>query len=1043
MQRTTGLIALFAAALALPNGAMAQSQPVLTRDSFPIGDAGGILCQVQDRSVENAAKQTMFDRRWAVVCRDSPQPVGEVYSFRGSLTDAVGPITPNRRFQIDCSESANSAARGWGVVTNDVRLCRVTGTDLRYSIAVVESNGHTYVAEGFTAYDDATVLALRSVLENRVVEGSIDAATTSVADPLSFARVQAETLEPEQALAEGYRRNLGGEFAEAAAYFETLQQRLKSEDEAEINPGEFYVNRALQRSNLGEFAIANRLFGEARPLTTGDPVAGRLQRNYEAIHLLNQGFYPEAIDRLGEALDFATLGASAEAGGLSITLPLSERINQTSSGGALLGFVDELKLTPQERAQIIDAQALQIRGTAMRIEGNVVGARENLISAYAGAIAVRDGRVTSITRMRSQILAELSLIAERQGDRDTAEIYLRNGLAIVEAQYPERRAVSAMQTRLASFLLRNGSRGEAMELYRSVIDRAVGKRNAVTGFANQLNPYYRELVGQVDDDARSADDFFKASQVLVRPGVAETQTVLARELSANSDEAARLFRQANDLGRDIERFRIRFEALGKAQQSSAVLQQRTELADQIERFEQQQFRTQVELNDYPQYRVVSPRSLELAEFRAALKPGEAYARIAMAGRDLFMFYTDSSNARAYRIDLSRSDLDFLVDELRASISQLDGGQYVTYPYNIEVARELHRKLFDPISAELASVTHLIFEPDGALLRLPVDILVSDDASVETYSARQALDNADAYDFTGVNWLGRSRLVSTAVSAQAFVDARLAKKSSASREYLGMGRNTPIGDPTATNVRAVVASGNNACGWNAALWNSPIDDAELITASNIVGPTQSQLITGDAFSDDQIKAKADLQDYRILHFATHGLVTPPDPACAANPALVTSFGQNDSDGLLSFEEIFALDLDADIVILSACDTAGEASIETTRAAGVATGGGTALDGLVRAFIGAGGRAVMASHWPAPDDFDATERLMVEMFRRGETADIGTALRGSQRALMDDPATSHPYYWGGFAVIGDAARPLLSANDNPVTAAAEIDTAEVGQ
>jgi len=1025
MQKTTGMFALLLAAT-MPNSAFAQSQPVLTRDSFPIGDASGILCQVQDRSVQNGVKQSMFDRRWAVVCRDSPQPVGEIYSFRGSLPDAVGRIAANRRVKVDCTDNSRQAPQGWNAIAGSVTNCQVADTRLRYSVAMVEREGRTYVAEGFTAYDDATVLALRSIVDNQIAQGTIDAVSTSVTDPLSFARVQAETLQPEQALAEGYRRNLGGEFAEAAAYFETLQQRLKDDDDADINPGEFYVNRALQRSNLGEFGIANRLFEEARPLTAGDPVAGRLQRNYEAIHLLNQGFFPEAIERLGEALDDGTLGAAAVGDALAITLPLSERINQAASGGALLGFADELKLTQQERTQIIDAQALQIRGTAMRIDGDAAAARESLIAAYGIAIAVRDGRVTSITRMRSQILAELSLIAERQGDRGAAETYLRNGLAIVEAQYPERRAVSAMKTRLASFLLRNGERGEAMELYRNVVDQAVGKRNAVTGFANQLNPYYRELAGQVDGDPQAANDFFKASQVLVRPGVAETQAVLARELSANSDEAARLFRQSTGLGRDIERFRIRFEALGKAEQTTAVQQKRAELADQIERFEQQQFRTQVALNDYPQYRVVTPRSLELAEFRAALQPNEGYARIAMVGRDVYMFYADISTARAYRLDLTTEDLDFLVDELRSSISLLEGGGYVTYPYNIEAARELHRKLFDPISAELAGVRHLIFEPDGALLRLPVDILVVDDASVATYRARQAQPAADHYDFTGVNWMSRSRLVSTAVSAQAFVDARGAKQSAASRQYLGMGRNSPIGDVTSPRVRGVVASGSNICGWNTSLWNSPIDDAELITASNVIGRGQSQLITGEAFSDDQVKAKRDLDEYRILHFATHGLVTPPDPTCATNPALVTSFGQGESDGLLSFDEIFELNLDADIVILSACDTAGEASIEVTRAAGVSTGGGTALDGLVRAFIGAGGRAVMASHWPAPDDYDATERLMSEMFRSGSEASIGTALRNSQQTLMDSADTSHPYYWGGFAVIGDAARPLLSGN-----------------
>ena len=68
--------------------------------------------------------------------------------------------------------------------------------------------------------------------------------------------------------------------------------------------------------------------------------------------------------------------------------------------------------------------------------------------------------------------------------------------------------------------------------------------------------------------------------------------------------------------------------------------------------------------------------------------------------------------------------------------------------------------------------------------------------------------------------------------------------------------------------------------------------------------------------------------------------------------------------------------------------------------------------------------MASHWPVPDSFNATERLMTEMFRRGQGQKIGEAISQSQQLLMDDARTSHPFYWSAFAVIGDAARPLIT-------------------
>lgn len=1009
----------------------AQQRPVLLRDSFPIGDGGGILCQVQDRSVENPVKQSMFDRSWTIVCRDSPQAVANIYAFRGFDGDPASLMATVRRDGVDCA--ASTATPFSGVADAQRTMCAITDTGLEWSSISATRGQTTYVAEGFAAYDAATTLALLSVIDNSIASGTIDVASTSVSDPLSFARAQAETLKPGAALAEGYRRNLSGEYAEAAAYFEALQRRLEGDESNTRNVGEFIINRALQKSNLTEFGVAERLFAEAAPQTKGDMVAERLQRNFEAIHLINQGYLAEALERLDQPLSDG-IGAVADVGGsLAITVPLADRLNSGEGSNGLLGFVDELKLSPEERAVLIDAQALQLRGTILRISGDLAGAEDAMLDSYAKAIAVREGRVTSIARLRAQILGELALVAERRGNNDRAETYLRNSLALLEAQYPDNQAVSASKARLGAFLLRQGRDAEAITLYRSVIDSSLGKRNAISGFSNQLRPYFRLIAPLVETDPGFAEDFFKASQVLVRPGVAETQAVLSRELSASSNEGSRLFRQSLDLGRDIERLRIQFQALAKRNRTAVVSSEMSELATQIDLLERDQLRTQAELNDYPQYRVVAPRSLSLSDFRASLDDGEAYARMSIVGGDAFMFYTDKSFATAYRIALSEVDLEFEVDMLRASISAVEGGRYVTYPFEVAMARNLHTALLGPVEAKVAAVGHLVFEPDGAMLRLPVDILVVDDASVATYEARANAPDGDPFDFTGVAWLGRDKMISTAVSAQAFVDARKAPRSSGTRQYLGLGRNIPIGD-TLPSMPAVNES--DRCRWAPGVWNQPIDDRELLTAQRLIGEGNSQVLTGAEFTDAAIMGKADLSEFRILHFATHGLVTPPNPDCPAKPALLTSFGGEGSDGLLSFDEIFELNLDADIVILSACDTAGGASIEATRAAGIGSGGGTALDGLVRSFIGAGGRTIMASHWPAPDDYNATERLISEMFRVGRDQDLGLALRASQRQLMDDADTSHPYYWGGFSIIGDASRPLLSGAPAPAPTIAAL-------
>jgi CHAT domain-containing protein len=321
-----------------------------------------------------------------------------------------------------------------------------------------------------------------------------------------------------------------------------------------------------------------------------------------------------------------------------------------------------------------------------------------------------------------------------------------------------------------------------------------------------------------------------------------------------------------------------------------------------------------------------------------------------------------------------------------------------------------------------------------MLQLPVDLLVTDAASVAAWQARVAAPGGDPFDMRGVAWLGRSTDVSTAVSALAFRNTRAAPASRAARPYLGMGNNVPVGDAA---PRAAGPTVTNACAWSLAQWNRPISASELMSAQARIG-SGADVVTGAAFTDRALRQRGDLSEYRILHFATHGLVTPPRPECGARPALLTSFDSADSDGLLSFDEIFGLRLDADLVILSACDTAGSASITATREAGITSGGGSALDGLVRAFIGAGGRSVIASHWPAPDSFGATERLIGGLFEAAPGTGIAAALGQAQGVLMDQAQTSHPFYWAGFAVIGDGAQPVISAR----TAASDSEGATAG-
>jgi len=1013
-----------ALALTAPGSALAQAGDPTLRDSFSIGDQGGSLCEVQ-ATVRDSVIKGMFDRAWLIVCRDASQPVGYVRMLRATPGEARARIDAGRSGTISCVGDA----------------CTVKDSAIGWTTRV-EADGNTaYAVEGFSAYDDALRIALASIREKRVVPGQIKVATTSVGGNDGFARTLAGTIDVDKALAEGYRRNHSGDYAEAAEFFEALSRRaLDDQAAADIDPTEFTLNRALQRSNLGEFAEADRLFGEVEAIPTSDPVQLRLRRNFRAIHALNQRDYDGAAAILQTPIPPLTDAVKIEDGAVTLTPEIAAGINSGANARAVRQASDRERLTPVERAQIIDAQATHLLGTVERLRGNPGAAKSAQLKGLTDAIAVREGRVTSIVRLRSQMLGELALAEEALGDNAAADARFQESINALAVEYPETNALASAQARYAAFLTRHGQDDKALGIYQGVVTALAGSQRSTTGMANMMAPYYRLLAARAATDPKAASDFFVASQLQVRPGVADTQAVLARELSSGSSDGARLFRQATTLNRDIERARIEDARLGQMPATPEINALRADLKTQLDNLSFQQAETIAKLSAFPQYRVVAPGKLDLAELQQVLRPDEAYLKMLVVGDAVYAMLIGPDSALLWKSDIGAQGLENAVDTIRSTISIVENGKRVTYPFDAATARKLYTRLFAPAADRLPSIPHLIFEPDGAMLRLPINLLITSDQGLAEYEQRVADPNADAFDMRGIAWLGRTTRPSTAVSALAFRNARQAPPSSAAREYFGLGENLPVkgGILPSTGTRGGIAGGvDDSCQWDVTQWSRPISADELVTATRTMNRDAATLLTGGAFTDTAVKNRGDLGDYRIIHFATHGLVTAPRPSCPARPALVTSFGDQDSDGLLTFQEIFDLRINADLVILSACDTAGAATVAATREAGVASGGGNALDGLVRSFIGAGGRSVIASHWPAPDDFEATKRLIGGLFAAPQGESVADALWATQTKLMDDRQTSHPYYWAGFAIIGDGGQALL--HDTPSTTAQHGGTA----
>ncbi|MGH9799472.1 MAG: CHAT domain-containing protein, partial [Blastocatellia bacterium] len=184
------------------------------------------------------------------------------------------------------------------------------------------------------------------------------------------------------------------------------------------------------------------------------------------------------------------------------------------------------------------------------------------------------------------------------------------------------------------------------------------------------------------------------------------------------------------------------------------------------------------------------------------------------------------------------------------------------------------------------------------------------------------------------------------------------------------------------------------------------EAEAILALSGNAHSKNNLDAFDFTASRNTALNANLSDYRILHFATHGLLNSRHPELSGiTLSLVNETGQP-QDGFLRMTDLFNLKLNADLVVLSACRTAMGKDIK-----------GEGLIGLTRGFMYAGARRIVASLWDVNDA--ATAELMGRFYRflLKDKLPAASALRAAQLSMAKDARWSAPYYWAGFVIQGD--------------------------
>jgi CHAT domain-containing protein/Flp pilus assembly protein TadD len=354
------------------------------------------------------------------------------------------------------------------------------------------------------------------------------------------------------------------------------------------------------------------------------------------------------------------------------------------------------------------------------------------------------------------------------------------------------------------------------------------------------------------------------------------------------------------------------------------------------------------------------RPVALSEINAAIlapAPGTAVLSYTFLRDECFLFVVDRPRGDGARLTLVRTSVS--VDDIRADAEALWRNVAVPTGNYTRSARSLFGRLVAPAARLLAGKSHLVIVPDSSAPPMPFAALL--DARNQPLAARYSISYAPSVT-------ALVRMVRVAGSRKTAGKGLLAVGSP--RFARGF---TPL-PATADEVRRIAA----------------------------LAKGKARILTGLSATRPSVEAAA--HHARYIHFATHGILNEISPMQSA----VVLSKSGDDDGLLRARDMADMNLNADLVVLSACETALGRQFS-----------GEGVLGLTWALFVGGATASIASQWQVYDE--STRTLMVDLYRRlfatgAKRASMAEALRQAQMAVRRNPKYAHPYYWAPFALSG---------------------------
>ena len=392
--------------------------------------------------------------------------------------------------------------------------------------------------------------------------------------------------------------------------------------------------------------------------------------------------------------------------------------------------------------------------------------------------------------------------------------------------------------------------------------------------------------------------------------------------------------------------------------------------------------------DYPRFtRFSGADPVALASVQQVLRPDELVLMPLVGSRQMVLWAVTSSEARALPIPIARADIRALVARVRRGLDlRPNAALSLPQQFDLQASISLYEQLIAPVAELVSAHSTIIYIPDDVLQSLPLQTLA---------------------DPVG-EWLVRRAAIDIMPSVAALLSLRETPPNiSTSRRFLG------IGDPVQEQAELPSQEGALGRALRVALQSLPRlpetgDELRLMAQS--YPQDGSELLVGENATIPKL-LDTNLASFQVVAFATHAVMAGELPGLP-EPAIVLSPGKGDEPdaGLLKASRVASLDLQADLVILSACNT------DAPETGPFADG----LSGLARAFLYAGARSLLVSHWrigslaavPLTTGFVAALSAV-------PTISKAEALRTSMLAMIDsdDPVSRHPSSWAAFSLVGE--------------------------